>query len=152
MEKAVVGLKLFIFLISAGRGSGEVPPILNPAFNRYSNPIGKQDIFDLYAILYEPIEGRILDGSIRFDDPCIIAIARIDNAQPASEYTYVSIPFEYRQTVDPSKLITGKYYTTVVFSSSAEGGYFRGAIGSTLIIDEAKIELEDIENAEKHLN
>lgn len=117
------------------------------------NPvIGKQDIFDLYAILYEPIEGRILDGSIRFDDPCIIAIARIDNAHPASEYTYVSIPFEYRQTVDPSKLITGKYYTTVVFSSSAEGGYFRGAIGSTLIIDEAKIELEDIENAEKHLN
>lgn len=120
------------------------------------NPIpGKQDIFDIYAILYEPIDDKILDGSIKFDDPCIVAIARINpnDARPATEYTYVSIPFEYpNQPVDPYKLVTGKYYTTIVFSSSAEGAYFRGAIGSTLIIDEAKIELEDIKPAEELLN
>lgn len=113
---------------------------------------GKEDIFDMYSILYEPTDGKVLDGSIQFDDPCIIAIARIKNAKPASEYTYRSIPFEYRKEIDPSKLVTGKYYTAIVFSSSLEGAYFRGAIGSTLIIDEATIELEDIENIEDHLN
>ena len=106
----------------------------------------------MYAILYEPIDGRILDGSIQFDDPCIVAIARIDNAKPASEYTYVSIPFKYDETkFEPSKLLTGKYYTAIVFSSSVEGAYFRGAIGSTLIIDEAHIELENIKK-EEHFN
>lgn len=107
----------------------------------------KQDIFDIYAILYEPVDGKVLDGSIKFDDPCIVAIARINDAKPATEYTYRSIPFKYSETVDvdPYKLVTGKYYTTIVFSSSAEGAYFRGAIGSTLIVDEAQIELEDIE-------
>ncbi|WP_455587712.1 PCMD domain-containing protein [Bacteroides sp.] len=112
------------------------------------NPIaGKQDIFDMYAILYESIDGRILDGSIQFDDPCIVAIARINDkdAKPVSEYTYASIPFIYHKNVDPSKLLTGEYYTAIVFSSSREGAYFRGAIGSTLIIDDFEIELEDIE-------
>lgn len=113
---------------------------------------GKEDIFDMYSILYEPTDGKVLDGSIQFDDPCIIAIARIENAKPASDYTYRSIPFKYRKEIDPSKLVTGKYYTAIVFSSSLEGAYFRGAIGSTLIIDEATIELEDIENIEDHLN
>ena len=114
---------------------------------------GKEDIFDMYSILYEPTDGKILDGSIQFDDPCIIAIARrIEDAKPASEYTYRSIPFVYRKEPDPSKLETGKYYTAIVFSSSLEGAFFRGAIGSTLIIDEATIELEDIENIEDHLN
>ena len=94
------------------------------------------------SILSEPTDGTVLDGSIQFDDPCIIAIARIKNAKPASDYTYRSIPFEYRKEIDPSKLVTGKYYTAIVFSSSLEGAYFRGAIGSTLIIDEATIELE----------
>lgn len=106
---------------------------------------GKQDIFDMYAILYEPVDGKILDGSIDFDDTCIVAIARINDPQPASEYTYTSIPFKYRKDVDPIKLAKGEYFTAIVFSSSLEGAYFRGAIGSTLIIDEAKIELEDIE-------
>ena len=121
--------------------------------NENREPVpGKQDIFDMYAILYEPIDGRILDGSIQFDDPCIVAIARIDNAKPASEYTYVSIPFKYDETkFEPSKLLTGKYYTAIVFSSSVEGAYFRGAIGSTLIIDEAHIELENIKK-EEHFN
>lgn len=111
----------------------------------------KKDIFDIYAILYEPIGGKILDGSIQFDDPCIIAIARIKDAKATSDYTYKSIPFEYRKELDPAKLLTGKYYTTIVFSSSREGAFFRGAIGSTLIIDEAKIELEDIESTKNIL-
>lgn len=105
---------------------------------------GQQDIFDVYAIIYDPNNGKVLDGSIQFDDPCIIAIARIENPQPASTYTYKSIPFKYRKEIDPSKLVKGEYYTAIVFSSSRDGAYFRGAIGSTLIIDEVKIELEDI--------
>lgn len=103
---------------------------------------GKQDICDMYAILYEPRNGQVLDGSIRFDDECIVGIARIDNPQPASTYKYVSIPFEYRKEVDREKLATGEYYMAIVFSSSREGAYFKGAVGSTLIIDEAELQLE----------
>ena len=34
------------------------------------------------------------------------------------------------------KLRDGKYNVSIVFTSSLEGAYFNGAIGSTLLIDE----------------
>ena len=52
------------------------------------------------------------------------------------------IPFVYRKTFDHEKLSKGEYYMAVVFSSSRDGAYFEGAVGSTLIIDEAKLILE----------
>lgn len=108
--------------------------------NNVENEIDK---FDAYAIIYEPIDGKVLDGSIQFDDECILAIARVDDPQPSAEYKELTIPFEYRKEINWEKLSKGEYYTAIVFSSSREGAYFRGAIGSTLIIDEAKIILEE---------
>ena len=52
------------------------------------------------------------------------------------------IPFVYRKDPDREKLSKGEYYMAVVFSSSRNGAYFEGAVGSTLIIDEAKLILE----------
>lgn len=41
--------------------------------------------------------------------------------------------------VDKDKLKAGKYNVAIVFSSSIEGDYFRGAVGSTLYIDEVEL-------------
>lgn len=107
------------------------------------NPVENEtDKFDIYAIIYEPTDNKPLDGSIQFDDACITAIARVNDPQPSEEYKELTIPFEYRKDLDWDKLSKGEYYTAIVFSSSRAGAYFRGAIGSTLIIDEAKIILE----------
>lgn len=104
----------------------------------------KTDVFDLYAILYEPLDGKKLDGSINFNEDCIIGIARIKDPQPSKEYKELYIPFEYPkpEAFKYEKLSKGEYYLAMVFSSSRNGAYFEGAIGSTLIIDEARLILE----------
>lgn len=104
----------------------------------------RTDIFDLYAILYESKDGTKLNGAINFKEDCIIAIARVSDPQPSSVYKNLYIPFEYRKEkeIDHEKLAKGEYYTAIVFSSSRDGAYFEGAMGSTLIIDEAKLILE----------
>lgn len=102
----------------------------------------KTDVFDLYAILYESADGKKLDGSINFNEDCIIGIARVNAPEPSKEYKNLYIPFVYRKDPDRKKLSKGEYYMAVVFSSSRNGAYFEGAVGSTLIIDEAKLILE----------
>lgn len=107
--------------------------------NEYPN---KTDVFDLYAILYEAVDGKKLDGSIKFNEDCIIGIARVKDPQPSKEYKKLDLPFEYRKSFDYEKLSKGEYNMAIVFSSSRDGAYFEGAVGSTLIIDEAKLILE----------
>ena len=41
--------------------------------------------------------------------------------------------------IDKEKLKDGKYNVAIVFTSSLEGAYFNGAIGSTLLIDEVEL-------------
>ncbi|MDE6333758.1 MAG: PCMD domain-containing protein, partial [Muribaculaceae bacterium] len=43
------------------------------------------------------------------------------------------------RTIDQQKLKEGMYNITVVMSSSQDGDYFSGAIGSTLKVDELLI-------------
>ena len=70
----------------------------------------KKDTWDIYAIFYETDEKtKTLDATNRFDHPNLISIARIE------------------------------YNVAIVFSSSIEGDYFRGAVGSTLHIDEVEL-------------
>lgn len=44
-----------------------------------------------------------------------------------------------RKFIDKEKLRNGKYNIAIVFTSSLEGDHFNGAIGSTLLIDEAEL-------------
>lgn len=52
-------------------------------------------------------------------------------------WTDFSIPFKLLEgkTYDPSK----NYYIAVVCASSAEGDFYQGAPGSTLIVDNFKV-------------
>ena len=103
---------------------------------------GKRDICDIYAIMYETSESvPTLDGTNAFTSPNLISTARIDNAKETNEWTYFKLPFITLpgKFIDKEKLRNGKYNIAIVFTSSLEGDHFNGAIGSTLLIDEAEL-------------
>ena len=100
--------------------------------------------YEVYAIFYETDEKtKTLDATNRFDHPNLISIARIDekDRKETDECTEFYLPFVTKtgKTVDKDKLKAGKYNVAIVFSSSIEGDYFRGAVGSTLHIDEVEL-------------
>lgn len=102
---------------------------------------GKVDKFNIYAVFFEVTSDmEWLDGTnvLAEDNDNIVATAVIPSADLAAEWTEFDIPFIYRKgkTVDPEKLASGKYSITIVMSSSRDGDYFSGAIGSTLYVDE----------------
>lgn len=111
----------------------------------------RTDIFDIYAIMYETDDKTTyLDGNNSLTSSNLIAIARFDPAdkKEADEWTHFSLPFEYLpgKTIDPDKLKNGLYNISVIFSSSADGATFEGAVGSTLLVDEVTlVHLDDEE-------
>ena len=119
------------------------------------NPLGGDDTGDFYAVLYEaPTNDYSLDGDLfpidgRPINENIVLIARIPKTvETGNTWTYFDLPFEpvEGKTVDRDALSEAKYKLAVVFSSSKEGAYFRGAVGSTLWIDEVNIVCEDSAN------
>lgn len=108
---------------------------------------GMVDKFNIYAVFFEVTEGmEWLDGTnvLSADNPNIIAVAEIPEANAADNWTEFTIPFTYREgkTVDAEKLNQGAYSLTIVMSSSRDGDYFSGAIGSTLMVDELVLSCE----------
>ena len=112
-------------------------------FTEGGKPVnGKRDICDIYAIMYETSESvPTLDGTNAFTSPNLISTARINNAKETNEWTYFKLPFITipGKFIDKEKLRDGKYNIAIVFTSSLEGDHFNGAIGSTLLIDEAEL-------------
>lgn len=105
----------------------------------------RQDHCDIYGVLYETDDNvSFLDGSNALTSPNIVMLARkaagtywpeVDSWAP------FTLNFELLQgkTIDPGKLLEGKYKLAIVFSSSVDGAKFEGAVGSTLYIDEVKL-------------
>jgi hypothetical protein len=119
--------------------------------DREGNVLQKTDIPNMYSVLYEPVrkeDGTIvrLNGTNATTAENILSIARVnpadivysDNIETA-EYRQLSIPFVARKAIDSEKLRNGDYFLAIVFSSSANGDLFEGAVGSTLCIDEVQI-------------
>ncbi len=102
---------------------------------------GKSDMFNLYAVMYEPTEQmQWLDGAnvLSESNPNIISTALIPDRHESDEWVEFSVPFVFRpgKSIDQQKLKDGKYRLAVVMSSSENGDYFCGAIGSTLQVDQ----------------
>ena len=110
---------------------------------------------EIYAVLYEPqldAQGTpiLLDGTNVKTADNIICIAdmtaeqaetlRVDDIETGN-YRQVSVPFVTRdgKAFDVNKQINGQYCLALVFSSSAKGAAFEGAVGSTLYVDEVEI-------------
>lgn len=110
-------------------GSGKVVP-------------NKKDIADIYAVFYESTPAEpTLNGVNILASSNIISIARIENPGEPTDYTSFSIPFKVKpgKTVDANKLKNNQYNLAVVFSSSRDGAYFSGSVGSTLYVDQVKV-------------
>lgn len=107
----------------------------------------RRDTCAIYSVLFEvdpdnfiPLNGKDITSSNR-----IVLIAEIQNPGEPTEWTEFNIPFESRngKEFDYEKLANNEYAITVVASSSKSGAFFEGAIGSTLYVDELKIEWEE---------
>lgn len=105
---------------------------------------GKTDMFNLYLVMYEVTESmQWLDGTnvLSKDNPNIIGTAEIPDRHASDEWVSFNVPFICREgkSIDHFKLKSGAYNMAVVMSSSQDGDYFCGAIGSTLMVDELLI-------------
>lgn len=104
---------------------------------------GETDQCDIYAVLYEvtpnafePLFGDDVKSSDR-----IVAIAELQDGSDRNEWTHFDIPFSYvgGKTFDEETRRRGGYALTIVMTSSRGGAYFCGAPGSTLCVDNLKI-------------
>lgn len=108
------------------------------------NPIpDTYDKGDIYAVLYRNTDANGAPFTLQGDNvktsPQIVAIAQVPEVTDTDDWTEFTVNFEYRQQIDHDLLANRGYNLAVVFTSSSEGASFRGAIGSTLYIDEVKV-------------
>jgi len=97
----------------------------------------------IYAVLYRNHDDQgnavTLYGDNVKTSPQIVAIADMGLVKPAKEWTPFSIEFKYLSDIDLDLLKQRGYSLTIVFSSSADGDRFEGAIGSTLCVDKVRL-------------
>ena len=110
---------------------------------------GKVDEASVYAILYrnhdEDGNPVVLNGDNVQTSQLIVAKAIAANIVPTDKWTEFTVDFSYLEDFDLDLLENRGYNLAVVFSSSADGAFFQGAIGSTLCIDNVKIICETVE-------
>ena len=106
----------------------------------------RRDTCAIYSVLFEvdPENLDQLDGSNITSSKRIVLIAEMENPGEPTEWTHFNIPFlpKNDNEFDFDKLLNNEYAITIVASSSKDGAFFEGAIGSTLLVDEIKIEWE----------
>ncbi len=109
----------------------------------FGAPIAAGNLFTaIYAVLFETGDGvEYLDGTNSLTSDRIVLLAQLKNAKETDEWTRFSISFEpvAGRTVDSEKLKMGKYSLAIIMSSSKDGAFFNGAVGSTLYVDELKL-------------
>ena len=101
------------------------------------------DTCDIYAVLYEvdPEKFVALNGDDVLSSDRIVSMARIDNPGEPAEWKHFSEPFRPMngKRFDENRLRADGYAIAVVATSSRQGAYFEGAVGSTLYVDELRI-------------
>ncbi len=108
------------------------------------NPVeNKKDTCSIYSVVYEinPNDFVSLDGANVLSSDRIVLVAQLENPGEPTEWTEFDIPYKNAngKIFDLEKLQRGEYAITVVASSSKEGAFFEGAVGSTLYVDEIEI-------------
>ena len=108
----------------------------------------ENDKCDIYAVMYEAENNSVmLNGDDVFTSDKLVSLARIkpEDVVESDQWTDFEIPFEpvKGRVIDDTKLKNGKYKLGIVLSSSVDGAYFKGAVGSTLYVDEVELICED---------
>lgn len=103
----------------------------------------RHDTADIYAVVYEvnPSDFKPLNGDEVLSSNRIVMMARIANPGEPAEWTRFEEPFRLMpgKQFDEQRLGRDGYAITVVCTSSRQGAYFEGAIGSTLYVDELRV-------------
>ena len=105
---------------------------------------GVRDKCDIYAVMYEAENNSVmLNGDDVFTSDKLVSLARIkpEDVVESDQWINFEIPFEpvKGRVIDDTKLQNGKYKLGIVLSSSVDGAYFKGAVGSTLYVDEVEL-------------
>ena len=87
----------------------------------------------------------MLYGDDSKTNPNIVAFASVEKVAETDVWTPFEMTFTYFTDIDLDELERRGYSLTVVFSSSAAGDYYKGAPGSTLMIDNVRIICESEE-------
>ena len=119
--------------------------------NKMREVPGKRDQFNIVALFYEyDTETPSLDGT-NYMDPTspefqkyVMSFAKIapECLVETERWTQFSLDMQPLpgKTIDPQKLIEHKYKFAIVLTSSIHGDTFSGAPGSTLWIDEVRVD------------
>ena len=103
------------------------------------------DAFSIYAVLFKVTKGQsydeYLDGITIMDSEKIVARADWKpeyDTEAEKGFTKFTIPFKYKngEELDFTK---NDYKLTIMFASSKDGNEYKGALGSTLIVDEVEV-------------
>ena len=107
----------------------------------------QKDTCDIYAVVYEvdPNNFKALNGEDVLTSDRIIMLARIDDPGEPEEWTAFNEPFKMIEgkVWDEQRMSVNGYAISVVMTSSRQGAYFIGAVGSELFVDEVKINWEE---------
>ncbi|MBP6064852.1 PCMD domain-containing protein [Bacteroides sp.] len=120
-----------------------------PVYTESGQPqSGLKDKCDIYAIMYEADDNSfMLNGENSLTSDKLVSIARIkqEDVIESEHWEEFQLTFESvnGKSIDNEKLKNGKYKLSIVLSSSIDGAYFKGAVGSTLYIDELELITEE---------
>ena len=85
----------------------------------------------------------VLNGNDSKTNPNIVASAEVNVIPETDEWTPFEMVFNYKGDIDLDELERQGYSLTIVFTSSTDGAYYEGAPGSTLYIDNVRLECEE---------
>jgi len=102
---------------------------------------GRIDECSIHSVLYRIDKGdtskeSYLTGENILTSDKIVAKAVLADGSAKESFTRFEIPFIYTKELDYENY---DYRLAVVFASSKEGDFYRGAVGSTLIVDDVRV-------------
>lgn len=116
--------------------------VRNAAHNGTVEVPGRTDDFAIYAVIYEvTADAPYVDGNTVFTSANIVSRAEVKEHTVGDDWVSFDVPFEPQngKTIDEQKLRDGGYNIAIVLSSSEGGASFEGAVGSTLYVDEFRL-------------
>ena len=109
----------------------------------------EDDVCDIYCVFYRNTDASgnqiQLDGANVVSSEDIVGMARLNSSDVvngSSEWLPFDLPVVYKEDVTEADVKEYRYSMTMCFSSSIDGAYFRGAVGSELCIDNVTLECE----------
>lgn len=97
----------------------------------------------IYAVFYRNHDAQgnkvMIYGEDAKTNPNIVGMAEMTTVSETDEWTPFEIVFNYTADIDLDELESLGYNLNILFTSSHNGDYFEGAVGSTLYIDKVRV-------------